>query len=217
MDSSMPPPDGGGEPIPDAGLPLDAAGMPDAGSNIGQSCTVSPDSCAPTSVCTGDATGATNCVQPGFAQLNQACNPTSNNCAVGQGTCVDLGFGARCYVGCDGVTPCANSGDICWLIGEAWGVCDLYQLCDPLTPGCPSDRTCSIAQSDGTCACSPRGNVQLNQPCMRPGMNCAPGQGLCLNVGDGPICYQVCDPNTTSTCTTGTCTALTGITWGICY
>lgn len=193
----------------------------DAGSNIGQSCTIAPDSCVPASVCTQDTptTESTSCHAAGNAQLGQSCNPNGNNCAVGQGTCVNFGFGPRCYTGCNGTDPCPNSpNDICWLFGETWGACDLYQICDPLSPVCPSNRTCSIAQSDGTCACTPAGTAQRGQTCAPGTNNCAPGQGLCLNVGDGATCYQVCDPNTgTPACITGTCTGLTGISWGICY
>lgn len=225
QDSTSPDDDSGMGPQDNGGGPADSGVVtpPDAGmnSNIGDSCTFAPDTCAPTSVCTQDSPTAepTSCHQAGSAQLGQSCSVNGNNCAVGQGTCANLGFGPRCYTGCNGVDLCPNSPtDICWLIGETWGACDLFQQCDPISPVCPSNRTCSIAASDGTCACIPAGNVQRGQACV-PGMNnCAPGQGLCLNVGDGPICYQVCDPATgTPACISGTCTGLTGISWGICY
>lgn len=183
----------------------------------GQPCDVWNSNCPSGLVCTQQQGGTTTvCMPSGGAQLDQPCDPTTNNCATGQGTCVDLGFGFRCYPGCNAMTPnCTDGMDVCWVVGTDWGVCDLFQTCDPINPSCPVDRNCSLVTQDGQTACTAAGTAQQGQTC-GAGNNCANGQGICLDIGMGPICQEACDPNGVDTCTTGVCTALQGLTWGIC-
>lgn len=182
----------------------------------GQACDVWNSSCPSGFVCTQQPGGMTTvCMPAGTAQLDQTCSPTGNNCAEGQGTCVDLGFGPRCYPGCDGAAPsCTDGMDVCWLVGTDWGVCDLFQQCDPINPNCPAGRSCAVVTQDFQTACIAAGSAFLGQDCTADG--CASGQGICLNVGNGPICQEACDPNGVDTCSSGVCTALQNITWGVC-
>jgi len=218
-------PDLGGPPdlgVPDLGVRdtgVRDMGVPDTGvpDPLGQPCNVFDDLCGPNAVCTIETEPDTTCQPEGSALLDQPCNRFSNNCASGQGTCVDLGFGGRCYRGCSEAVTCPDAGDVCWLQGApgSWGVCDTFTECDPVAPSCPSGRTCSIVASDGTCACTAAGTALRGQSCA--GNNCAPGQGICLNVGQGATCYQACNPQGGTVCATGTCTPLQGIPWGICF
>jgi hypothetical protein len=150
-----------------------------------------------------------------------------NNCEQGY-ACADIGGGPLCYKTCDlqndqqcGAVTGMSSDYVCtgFTIGgqsSIVGLCVGQDLCNPAekAAACPQGETCSIVSQSGETGCVPAGTAMLGDACNQQN-NCMSG-GVCLNVGDGQLCYEACDAQ--NPCTTGTdrCQMLQGIPWGIC-
>lgn len=224
------PPDTG---APDAGPP--DTGAPDAGPR--------PDAgpepmCNPVSGvgCPGTADfclwdprfDLRSCGPPnGNVGLEVPCNEALQNCAPGH-ACVRTGNqpAPECHRVCDvfagglscqglnGRHPLYN----CSVINGSrqYGVClGRGTFCDPLAPACPSGEVCSF-DGAGQTTCQPAGSTSRDQACSVVA-NCAPGQGICIDLGSGGFCRLACDPATSGTCgSSARCVQITGRPFGVC-
>ncbi len=198
--------------VPGPCNPVDGSGCP----NAGESCVFQ----------TNTSVGQCRTL-PAMNGLEQPCNGAQQDCAAGL-ACVQLQGEAQATCrqvcetangnGCDGLTGMFNdyTCTIVFQPGAAYGLCQGQNLCNPAekAAACPQDMTCSLVSNQGDTGCTPAGTAMLGDVCSATAA-CAPG-GVCLNVGDGMLCYEGCD--TQHACTAGTdrCQGLQGIAWGIC-
>lgn len=171
----------------------------------------------------------TACVDAGNGQVGGSCMPGTNECAPGQGICINLGGTPSCFETCGPQKSCTSMNAACQTLqtqGGAtspFGVCieqEPTDTCDPVNPMCEANENCSLVGGINDFGCQPAGTAQIGGACS-PQNNCGPDQGVCINLGQGGQCYQTC-ALMGGTCPNGqTCGGLMtqdGMmsTWGIC-
>ncbi len=195
----------------------------------GTSCDPLSPICAAMQTCSFVPGGLdTACTDSGPVQRGGACTTASNNCAPGEGICVGIGGDpARCLAVCGTGRPCpGGERERCTMLSSGgrttpFGVCIERQEsdCDPLMPMCPAGQVCSLGAGLAT-NCTAAGTAARGESCQSS--NCAAGQGICVNLGMEPTCYQLCDPMALDTgCPPATqCRTLSSggesTVWGIC-
>lgn len=229
-------PDGGPTDLgaPDVGNadggPFDL-GIPDVGNlDAGTFCDpVAGGPCFPPGACHWPAPldfGVCQPVAPPPLGFEAPCDLGNDQCGVGL-TCMFLQGEAApschrvCYLssgqGCEnlqGSAPSYTCGSISG--SQNYGAClPAGTLCDPLAPVCPAGAVCTFIASQTSC--EPAGPGQLGDPCSLS-QNCAAGQGMCFDTGNGGFCRQVCDPATPGPCGPGAnCVGITGQPYGACF
>jgi hypothetical protein len=155
------------------------------------------------------ATGETGCVQAGPAGAGASCE--SRACMRGL-ICLNLGEGGVCWEACDDTNPdsCSDSmSQLCQGLQDPieFGVCtDRPEACDPADAvACPANQTCTIVAGDGSTGCRPAGGAAVGESCSD--QNCVRG-AICIDLGDGPICWTGCDPDDPSCPGAATCQSL---------
>lgn len=164
---------------------------------------------------------------PGNLVLEQTCDAALQNCAPGFACLQTAGqTGPQCHRVCDvfaGGLSCQNLMGRhpvynCSVINgsQQYGVClGRGSFCTPLGPPCPSGEVCSFT-GQGQTTCSAQGTALRDQPCSIVN-NCAPSEGLCIDLGSGSSCRLACDPAQANACgANARCTQITGESFGVC-
>lgn len=169
------------------------------------------------------------CRTPGMAMHEQMCNQIQHDCEPGF-ACINIGNGPMCHRVCDeqSATACSDvtgmSNDYtCAVYNDPqtnqpllYGVCVGINACNPAekAAACPAGETCSLVSQNGDTSCEMSGTAMAGQSC-GPQMNCADGL-ICVNVGQGGVCWEACDQANPCTNANATCLGLQGIDWGLC-
>ena len=199
----------------------DCDGVPDDSQTY--ACSIVPEQGATFGVCEGTGSSGAECdplsplscpagetcsLVPG--ELSTACAPagttalgadcSQSNCDVGQGICINLGGDQLCYEPCDLANPsCTSATARCQgisanMMSLPFGLClerDPGTQCDPVNPMCEPNQTCALVGGLDDTQCVPAGTARIGESCQ--GNQCAPDQGICINLGgSGATCYQTC-------------------------
>jgi hypothetical protein len=187
-------------------------------------CDLVAQDCAASDKCTYVADGGSalerGCVADGTANEGDACTgtATSNTCKKGL-TCAlkpeaDGGSSAVCLKFCNSNSNCTGT-DLCYVVLTIAGneerplVCGPPpSACDPLTQNCPTNSDGCYPTTSGP-GCYPAGTTADGQSCVYTN-ECQKGSA-CVGQTSPGTCRKICQyPSGSPSCTSGTCTPISG-------
>ena len=197
------------------------AGSGTAGSSSGGACTPTASTCSGATPKCGLVGNGFGCVAAGTTPDLGACMATgaADSC-MADDVCDGSSTPSVCRHFCD---PSKMSSDCpttqsCTLTitestGQMFSVCvPQMASCDPGLQDCPGNQACAPGAS-GT-SCGAPGTTADGAACNAP-TACMKGSGCFALNGGAQVCHHLCNPKAPS-CPSGTCTMLTGKTWGVC-